>query len=609
LHIINVSNNGKSYLKLAESYGVSENGKVKTKKRIIKNIGPLSKFDDGKPDYLDRLRKSFVAGTPLISELDQYCQQDKDTDRILLEFDKKNLDHCFSNPRNIGYLFLEKLYQQLGIYDVLALYKSHSNIGYDLNGLTKLLIYGRLLSPQSKQKTFESRHDYLFRVTSSEHLEEVYRSLDAIDTNSEKIQKRMNSKILKSIGRNTEMCYYDVTNYYFETHQPDEDLFNEDGELVSKGLRKKGYSKEKRSEPIVQMGLFIDDNGIPISYRLFSGNDTDITTLRPALKESIDKMNFGRVVVVADGGLNSDKNIAHILGEGNGYIVSKSIRKSSKKIKSWALDEADFVWNQDQTFKVKSKSIKRTIKDENGVESTIEEKIICFWSKAHYDKQMNENNSFNEYLKTVEAAPEKLKSKAKKVEKYLVKTEYDKETGEVKETQTKISINWEKIKEEQVLFGYYTILTSELEKTDAEIINKYHGLSRIEDSFRIIKSDLEGRPVFVRTQSHINAHFLICFVALTMIRLIQYKILKNNGKDTLNSDGWESGLTAERIRNSLNEYMADSLPDGYYRLNKPSDDLKMILDALGIDGELRLPTLSELQKLKSEIKKKDFLCT
>jgi len=189
-------------------------------------------------------------------------------------------------------------------------------------------------------------------------------------------------------------------------------------------------------------------------------------------------------------------------------------------------------------------------------------------------------------LKTIEIAPQKLKSKTKKVEKYLVKIDYDKETGEVKDIQTKIAINWDKIKEEQSLFGYYTILTSELEKTDAEIINKYHVLSRIEDSFRIIKNDLEG-----------------------MIRLIQYKILKHNDKDTLNSNGWESRITTERIRDSLKEYKADILPNGYYRLNKPTEDLKIILDALEIDGELKLPTLSELQKLKSEIKKKDFFCT
>jgi hypothetical protein len=141
-------------------------------------------------------------------------------------------------------------------------------------------------------------------------------------------------------------------------------------------------------------------------------------------------------------------------------------------------------------------------------------------------------------------------------------------------------------------------MTSETEKTDREIINKYHGLSRIEDSFRIIKSDLEGRPVYVHTQEHINAHFIVCFIALTMIRLIQYKVLKFQGKGTLNEDGWEAGITAERIKKALVSFQADALPGGYYRLTKPTEDLQLILDSLNIHANLRLPTVSELRQLK-----------
>jgi transposase len=141
-------------------------------------------------------------------------------------------------------------------------------------------------------------------------------------------------------------------------------------------------------------------------------------------------------------------------------------------------------------------------------------------------------------------------------------------------------------------------MTSEVEKTDMEIINKYHGLSRIEDSFRITKSDLEGRPVFVRTPEHINAHFLLCFIALAMIRVIQYRVLQYQGKETLNIDGWESGITAERIQHALDSFNADALPNGYYRLTKLNDDLLLILNAFGVDANLRLPVASELRQLK-----------
>jgi len=151
------------------------------------------------------------------------------------------------------------------------------------------------------------------------------------------------------------------------------------------------------------------------------------------------------------------------------------------------------------------------------------------------------------------------------------------------------------------MMGYYTLLTSEIEKSDNEIIDKYHGLSRIEDSFRIIKSNLYGRPVYVRTPEHINAHFLTCFIALTIIRLIQYKILMFQGKPAVNTDGWESGLTAERIQNALLSFKADALPGGFCRITKIDDDLRLILDALGIKAEFQLPSLSELRQFKYHI--------
>jgi transposase len=408
----------------------------------------------------------------------------------------------------------------------------------------------------------------------------------------------MNTKIKAAIGRNTEVCFYDVTNFWFEIGQNDTDEKDTEGNIVQPGLRKKGISKEKRGEPIVQMGLFIDDNGIPIAYRLFPGNHTDITTLRPALEKSIDKMKFGKVIVVADGGLNSGPNIAHILGNGNGYIVSKSTKKSDKDVKAWMLDEKEYEWNQAGTFKVKSMIRERKIKDSEGKTHTITEKLICYWSKKHYDRERSENAKFLEYLESVIRFPDKLKDKQKKIEKFLEKTAVVKDTGEIVNTKTLLSIDEGKVEEYKALLGFYTLMTSEIEKTDREIINKYHGLSRIEDSFRITKSDLEGRPVFVRTPQHINAHFLVCFIALVMIRLIQRKALSFQGLNMLNEDGWESGVTADRIKEALGSFQADALPGGYFRLTQPNDDMRLILNSFGVDADLRIPTAHELRTLK-----------
>jgi len=598
MYIDCVTNSGKPYLRVAESYSVNVNGVRKSRKRTIRNIGPFSRFDDGKPDYLKRLKKSFKDGSPIIDGLSDLLENKPLNRFVVIKFDRENDSESMSNPKNAGYFLLNAIYDALGVYDVLNKQKSMTKIEYDLNGLTKLFVFGRVLCPSSKVETFRAKDCYAFDVTSSASLIEGYRALDVLNEKADAIQARMNYKIKNSIGRNTDVCFYDVTNYYFEIEQNDADILDSAGAVVREGLRKKGPSKEKRSEPIVQMGLFIDDRGIPIAYRLFSGNNIDQTTLRPAMKKSIDKLKFGKVIIVADGGLNSDKNIAHILSEGNGYILSKSTKKSAKTVKDWIIEENGYVWNEKRTFKVKSIIRKRTIKDENGQSHDITEKLVCYWSKKHYNLEIQENAKFLEYLESVIACPDKLKDKPRKIEKFLKKMEVDKETGEIVDTKSHLSIDMDKLQAYKDLLGYYTIMTSEIEKSERDIIDKYHGLSRIEDSFRITKSDLDGRPVYVSNPDHINAHFLVCFIALTMIRLIQCKVLAFLGKDSMNEDGWEAGISADRIKKALTSFQADALPGGYYRLTKPTEDLKMILDALNINGDLRIPTISELKQLK-----------
>jgi transposase len=386
--------------------------------------------------------------------------------KIRFELSLENEEHYFSAPKNIGYFLLDSLYDAIGIYDVLNLRKSRRNLDYDLNGNTKLLTFGRVLNPASKLATYTEKEKYLFPVSKSENVNEIYDTLSELSETSEAIQKRMNTKIRQTIGRDTEICFYDVTNYYFEIGENDSDKLDGEGNIIEKGLRKKGVSKEKRSEPIVQMGLFIDDNGIPISYQLFPGNNTDTTTLRPALKKTIDDMAFGRVIVVADGGLNSGQNIAHILSRGNGYIVSKSTKKSDKNVREWILSEKGYVWNGNKTFKSKSIIRKREIKDENGKTCEITEKLVCYWSKKHYERERHENAKFIEYLENVIDFPDKLKDKPRKIEKFLKKIEIDKETGEVVDTQTALSIDMEKVREYLDLMGYYTIMTSEINKPD-----------------------------------------------------------------------------------------------------------------------------------------------
>ena len=616
MHIECTKNSGKPYLRVVEGKYTNENGKIKIKKNVLKNLGPLSKFDDGKPDFLIRFREKFRNG-----ELD-FCNEFK-TENIRKKIKISLNDINFKlNPKNIGYLFLNSIYNDLGIDIFLNRIKSDSKIEYDLNGLVKLYVFNRILNPASKLKAFKNRDEFLFPITTCENEKDICKPLDVLSEYSKKIQNRMNTKISKSsIGRNTELTYYDVTNYYFETMYGDDDEYerDENGEIKKdsnnkpivkeKGFRKKGVSKENRKEPIVQMGLFIDNNGIPVSHKLFPGNTQDKTTFKNVLENDVDEMNLGRIVIVADNGMNTQENKYLITDKENGYIVSKSVKKSWSKLRDWALDDSGYT-NQknsigDITFKYKSRinEIELVYKNSDGTKSKkkIKEKEIIYWSKKHYNREVNQNKKFIEYLESCKEHPDKLKDKEKKSQEFIKTVDVDPKTGEIIKTEKLIVFLDDKLEKYKETMGYYSIITSEIDTDDREIINRYHGLSRIEDSFRIIKSDLEGRPVFVWTEKHIKAHFLICFIALTIIRIIQYKILKYQNKSTLNVDGWEQGITAEKIKETLNKFNADQVYDDYYKISEINDELNEILKSNNIDFQFKDYSFKEIKELRKMI--------
>ena len=614
-HIECYKNHGIDYLRISEAVYVPE--LKKQKKHTIKNIGPLSNYDDGKPDFLKRFRKKWKEGK---LNFDGLTYSTKSPTRNVFEFDN---NQNYIELKNIGYFFPQNIYEKLGIDDVLRKIKSDSKIEYDLNGITKMLVFGRILDPASKKKTFENRNKYLFPVTTCDDLNDVYKALDVLAENSKKIQNRMNTKIKNSsIGRVTNLTYYDVTNYFFETMYGDDDIYEldenneiikgEDGKpiIVKKGFRKKGVSKENRNEPIVQMGLFIDNNGIPVSHKLFPGNTQDKNTFKDVLENDVDEMDLGRIVVVADNGMNTQENKYLITGKSNGYIVSKSVKKSWTKIGPWAMDNEGYTEIRNSSgeivFKYKSRinEIELTYKNLDGTKSkkTVKEKEIIYWSKKHYEREEQQNKKFIEYLESCKENPDKLKDKQRKSQEFIKTVDVNPETGEIIHPEKVIVFLDKKLEKYKETMGFYSIVTSEVEDDDREIINRYHGLSRIEDSFRIIKSDLEGRPIYVWLEEHIKAHFLICFIALTIIRIIQYKILKNENKSTLNVDGWEQGITAEKLKEALNNFKACSDKKGTCMISKPTLELEKISNSLSINIS-DLTTIDKINQLKNQINK------
>lgn len=596
-------NNGIEYLRLVEGVRVTtKEGKSSIRKKVILNIGPLSRFDDHKPDYVKRLKESFKNGVPLIDSLLPFCDNNKQV--VTYDFTlTEGEDECIGHPRLYSQILIERILEELGLISLFSSYKGFTDIEFDLVGFFRLLVYGRLLNPQSKFATAKQNNDYYDPIVKKIYPYNIYDTLCFIHEYKKQIVNRINHNLTKKFNRSTNIIYYDVTNFFFEIERPDSDITLDD-EVIEKGLRKNGVSKENRPQPIIQMGLFMDENGFPISIEMFPGNTLDHLTVQEALAKNIDGVINSRYIFVGDRGICNYHNISHLIKNGKGYILSKSIKKSKKEEKEWIINQDDYI-KDSPNFKYKSRLIRRRCKDENGDELEIVEKVVCYWSKKFYDREISENKSFLDFLEKLITSPTNFrvtKTQSKSLKSFLKKDVLHSGTGEIIDsTKLKALIDLDKVNQYKQYFGYFQIVTSELDMDPKEVIEKYHGLSQIENQFRIMKSDLQTRPMFVRTKEHIEAHLLICMIALIVIRVIQRQIvLKNGKKDSLS---WEMGLSGERIQRALNKWTVDHLPNEYFRFNNIDDkDLKLILDSFNIDIPYKLYRKMELKQLKTNIK-------
>ena len=600
-----VKNNGIPYLRLVQGVRVTnKDGYKVTSKKVVFSIGPLSRFDDGQPDYVDRLKKSFKAGTPLIPSLLPYCESDKKAAETYRFSINEGSSDCFGHPKLFCHILLERILEELGINTLFSSYKNFTKLQYDVYGFAKLLIFGRLLNPASKCATVRQNNDYYEAILNDFNPDNVYDTLSFIAENKDKIIRRMNTNLVKKAGRSPEVIYYDVTNFYYEIGSPDEDILDEDGSIIEKGMRKMGVCKEERKLPIVQMGLFMDDDGIPIAIESFPGNTLDHLTLRPAMKKSIDNLEFSRFILIADRGICNYMNLLHLLDAGNGYIVSKSLLKSTKKEQEWTYsDDGYTVVSPD--FKYKSRIMKRKVRDENGNEREVEEKVVVYWSKKFRDRSMQENKKFLDFLKKLQESPASFRIsalQAKALRKFMKKEYVNTKTGEmVSSADMKGYIDFEKVAEYKKSMGYYQIVSSELKLEAKEIIDKYHGLTQIEDQFRVMKGDLETRPLYVRTPEHIDAHLLTCMMALVILRIIQKRIRDANPKKETDAY-WNVGMSGERIQTALNKWKVDKLPGDLYRFMDIDDpDLARILKAFHIEIPFKLYRRAELKTIKTGI--------
>ena len=593
------NNNEKMYIRISESYRVysEEKKKFVNRKRTIKNIGPVSKFDDGKENFIERLRASFNAGTPIIKELEPYVSKDIKKEIYNIQI-HEGTEECIGHPKLFSNLLLDKLMEEIGLIQYINVYKTYDKITYDVLGFIKLLIYGRLLNPASKIATVNQNDDYYNKIIDDgSYKYNVFDSLDFIYKHKNAFFNRIDQTLRKKVGRTTNIIYYDVTNFFIFTEDKGYEC-DDEGTKIYHSIATNGVCKEERKLPIVQMGLLMDEQGIPISIEVFPGNTLDHLTMQKSFNNSVDfiKDKNNRYIFVSDKGIGRGGNPKFSIENGNGYLVSKSVRGSTKAEKKWIISDEDFVYNTDD-FKIKTKTYTKTYTLENGSELKSSEKIVSYWSKKFYTKEYEEQKSFYDTLKQIIENPESFPSNRlnnSKIKKYLKKQVLNDETGEIIDSENlKAIIDIDKVNEELSLLGWYSIITSETNMDENEIIDTYHNLVDIEDQFRVMKSTLETRPLYVRTDEHRIAHLTLCTIALILLRLIQ-RAITNKFNDT---------LSADRIQVALNKWKVEKLADEHYRFNDIDDkDLKLILDSFDIKLPVKLYKPIDFRMLKNNIK-------
>lgn len=562
---------GRIRLSIVDSY--YDKNKKCSRQKTIESLG-----------WLDELEQQYEDPIAHFTKRVEILKAQKNARQAPLQFLFYDSDRLsVSNTRlrkNFGYTALSRIYHQLGIHTFLINRQRHSNEKYDANAIMKLLVYSRLLYPSSIKAAFEGRERFFEK--SSYSLDDVYRCLDLFCKHRETLQVWLNDKIRKNYGRDTSLIYYDVTNYYFESDVQDD-------------FKRKGVSKEHRPNPIIQMGLFMDSNGLPITCELFPGNTNDCLTYRPNFGRIKKLFELGRVITVADKGMTTGDNIWYTKNTPtrDGYVFSMSIRGADKKLKDYVLKQEGYTWLGTE-YKRKSRKYPRTIHVTTAagrkMDKIVDEKQVVFWSEK-YEKRAKADRAaaLAKAADLTKNPGSYTRATSYGAAKYVKKVDFDKETGEIVTSSSVLEIDEDVIRQEELFDGYYVLLTSEMEEPDDKIIDIYRGLWRIEESFKVTKSELEARPVFVWTREHIEAHFLICFVALTIARILELKT--------------ERKYSIGKLLNSLSSAQCTLLQQNYYLFDYYDEILKEIGIATNIDFGKRIRTLGDIKKILADTKK------
>ena len=520
------------YLAIYESFYSSDT--KGTKHKCYKSLGSVNKLKEtGINDPIAHFQK----------EVDELNKTSVSKKEVLISDDPI--------LKNLGYFPIKSLINKLDVKKTLDLFKLVNNFDYDLYTLITTLIYARCVKPCSKYKTYFEVIPSLFESVNYSY-DQLLDGLSFIGNDYEKFVELFFKAYKDKYGSDTSKTYFDCTNFYFEIDKEDD-------------FRRKGPSKENRKDPLVGLGLLLDANQIPIWMKLYPGNESEKPVLREVINDLKDRdAKIGRTIHVADKGLNCAENIAFSKTNKDGYIFSKSVKQLPDVEKTWVLNNNDWKTVKDTDGQVlyKYKSCVDDfpysfIRDDKKVSVKLKEKRLLTYNPSLAKKKLYEID------RMIEKARSLVLSKAKKSEfgessKFVDFVVANKKTGEVKDDAICLSINEDKIKKEKELAGYNLIVTSEINIPDKELYATYHNLWRIEESFKVMKSDLDARPVYVQKEETIKGHFLICFLTVMLERILQFKIYDNK-------------YSTNDLMNFFKDFSLVKTDNGYINASKSTD--------------------------------------
>lgn len=488
---------------------------------------------------------------------------------------------------NGGYLFLQQLYHELRLDKICSDISHKYKFTYNLDSILSRLIYGRIIFPTSKLGTFQLAEKFL--ENPEFNIQHIYRSLEVIAAETDFIQSELYKNSLRISKRNDRILYYDCTNYFFEIEQEE-------------GIKQYGPSKEHRPNPIVEMGLFMDGDGIPLAFSIHSGNTNEQTTLMPLEKKIMKDFELSKFVVCTDAGLSSNDNRKFNNIGNRAFITTQSIKKLKKHLKEWAITESGWKISGDKTnteYNISKLDCKEdgTSKYQNCSfykerwikENGLEQKLIVTFSLKYRDYQRSiRNRQIERARKLIETSPGNIQKHRQNDYKRFVKDTSITVDGEVANHKI-YDINADTIASEEMFDGFYAVCTN-LEDDAAEIAKINHSRWEIEECFRIMKSDFKARPVYLKKDDRIKAHFTTCFLALTLFRYLENRL---NYK-----------YTSTAIIDTLRDMNFYSIPgEGYiptYTRTNLTDDLH---DAFGFHTDFQIVTEKNMKKIFKGTKK------